>query len=62
MNREDEYRLSFLNRLSRSNVPLTEWESKFTDDMLDGEGDLRSYSDRQREKIDQMRKRYEREL
>lgn len=59
MNIDDEARMDFLNDLATSSVALTEWEAKFIDDML---AQHIEFTDRMRAKIDQMRKRYQRDL
>ena len=58
MNDEDNERMEFLERLARSHAYLTEWEANFLDSRLE-HGIV---SESQRQKIDEMRKRYEREL
>lgn len=53
---DDNERMKFLDRLSRSNCSLTELEAKFVDDVLETEYSL---SDSVRERIDRMRRHYE---
>jgi hypothetical protein len=55
---EDYERTQFLEQLAHSHAYLTEWEAKFLDDMLEKD----EFSEGQRTKIDQMRKRYGRDL
>lgn len=65
MTTEDLARLHFLEALARSNVVLTEWEADFVDSVVCDcrpMGTHIAYTPRQREKIDQLEKRYRREL
>lgn len=58
---EDVERERFLMRLSRSNLRLTAWESEFVDNVLLCAQET-YFTPRIREKIDQVRKRYEKDL
>lgn len=53
---DDNERMKFLDRLSRSNCSLTELEAKFVDDILESE---QGFGESARRRIDRMREHYE---
>lgn len=55
---EDQKRLAFLQALDDAPFEVTEWEARFLDSILTGPH-WTEFTDRQRAKIDQMRKSYE---
>lgn len=61
---EDAARLEFLQRLDGAPFAVTDWEAKFMASILKRQGNERqgnkpmTFSERQREKIDQMRREY----